>query len=784
MAELEKMRGYVPDVRVHVSHYGYHPEHEKKVICAADLSAAHEFELVDAALEQTVFRGPLEVVKDDFGTWRIGDFSAWNREGEYYVRIGGERSFGTFRIRANLWDEYQKMIALHYFGIRRIGEDNVIGNGGALHGVRWDDARLPNGEGWRYVGKSFADGNDRRLYPSVSLIVAQYCLLKRTQPFWDSGDWIYEQVRWGLDGALSFLDKDGILRKMLWAFPDEDTDGIFYSGDEKLWGDAFDQTANCNEYSLENREVVYASLLLGPAEAALLYYDKDPDFFERVKHLCIRGFANIERLFSARPEDGVKRKDEAVNPFAAKYSSSAWAWLCALLHQLTGEEFYMEKAVEAADTLIGLQQREWLGDGELRVRGWYRKHKDSAANPWGEKPEQEVMMTPWLYQSLFRLLELYPDHEKAGAWRESVRGYAEDYLLRSSAMNVFGYTPMKVGEDGLKRRRGTLSYQYFGEIGRMFHQVGNAAYLLSAAKLLGDDRLRQAGMRQIQWFAGINPLGIGCVYGLSGNIPGGQYHAETWGAAIPGGIPNGMTGDAQDFPEVRFWEYYTYASLNGLWFATAAGASKFGRELELWPAEVPEAPHDPESEGHARIVFPVRVKGGFSYRFHALAAPGKDLAWYVNGVEGGSAETGTIDSGGTYRAPFVTECARVTIGTALRGAPGTYAETPVLIMPAPPKVEGLRCLKRGHEVILTWNAVTANCSGYTIWRRLPVTEREAGTIFERVWAVDRDVTWFAYRLNAPHGTQFMVQAYHRSESMIYGYGPPSDIAELDEHTNA
>lgn len=68
----------------------------------------------------------------------------------------------------------------------------------------WDGARTMDGA-FRYIGKSFCDGNDTRRYANISLIVAQYCLLKETKPFWDKSDWIYEQVRWGLDGVLTFL---------------------------------------------------------------------------------------------------------------------------------------------------------------------------------------------------------------------------------------------------------------------------------------------------------------------------------------------------------------------------------------------------------------------------------------------------------------------------------------------------------------------------------------------------------------------------------------------------
>lgn len=775
---ISLMDGFVKDLKVHVSHFGYHPEHPKRVICTG-LEEETDFQIVDALAETVVWIGKLAATLDDFGKLLVGDFTRFSTPGSYYVRVGKDRSFGTFRIQSNLWDDYQRMIALHHFGIRRIGEDNVVGNMGDFHGVRWNDAMLSNGEGWRYIGASFADGDDRRIYPSVSLIVAQYCALGRTRPFWDSGDWIYSQVRWGLDGALSFLDKDGILRKALHAFPDADMDGQFYTGNEKRLGDAFDQTVTCNEYGLENREVVLASLLLGPAEAVFNYYDRDPVFFARVKQLCEIGYEKIEKMFKPFGESGFKLKGEDFRPFAGKFTSAAWTWLSALMHRITGQTRYLDQAIAYADVLMELQQNQPLGDENVQVSGWYRKQSATPSNPWGEKPEQEVMITPWIFQCLFKLLEFYPDHDRAPAWKKSIAAYAGNYLLASSRLNAFGHTPMKVGTEGLKRNRGTLSYQYFASVGRMFHQIGNAAYLIQAGKLSGDQNLSDAGWQQIQWYAGANPLGIGCIYGLSDNIPGAQYHGETFGRCVVGGTKNGMTGDANDQPEVRFWEYYTYGNLNCLWFATAIGSQTFSSELELWPKATREASHEPTSVGHPRYEFPVRLKGGFTYRFAAIQSTAGRVRWYVNAIEGGSTDVGLISPDGAYAAPFVTELQTVTIRVERENDPSTYDETLIALMPAPTKVANVTCRRTDNGVLLSWNPLPENCSGYTLWRRLPASSAEIGTIFERAWAVGPDVTETLYQLNAPAGTEFVIKAYHRSSDMIYGYGAASDPVTLN-----
>jgi hypothetical protein len=786
--QLRLHDGFVSGLRVHVSHYGYHPEHPKEVFCLGLPDAAH-FEVCRADNGDVCFSGALQRhPDDDFGDVRVGDFSTLRVAGRYFVRVGTERSFGTFTIAAGLWDDYQRLIALHYFGVHRIGEDNIVGNGGDFQGVRWDDAQYPGGVGWRYIGRGWADGDDLRIYPSMSLVVAQYCRLRDTQPFWDKGDWIYQQVRWGLDGALSFLDHDGILRWMLRAFPDRATDGRFYSGNQKFLCDAFDCHGTSNEYSLANREVVFASLLIGPAEAALAFRERDPAFFDRVVHLCEIGVTAIARLSSLRKEGGVVLPGEDDNPFAGKYSSAAAAWLSAVLHRLTGNERYATAAAGYADELLACQQRESLGDGRAKLSGWFRRTAAAPANPWGEKPEQEVMITPWIYQGLFRLLELLPGHPRASAWREAIRAYAADYLAAGARLNVFGYTPMKVGTAGLKRTRGTLAYQYFAGIGRQFHQIGNAAFLLQAGQLLGDRALVDAGWRQIQWFAGANPLGFGCIYGLSANIAGGQYLPETWGRACPGGTVNGLNGDEHDRPAPRFWEYYTYANLNALWFATVAGSRRFAAPLELWPKEIAEAPHDPAKPGHPLLRFPVRFKGGCAYPLTAAQATPCPLRWLVDGRPGGDDTVGRVDNAGVFTAPFVTAVRRVILRVECADDPAIADETAAEILPVPRAVPGLRAERHEGGVRLRWTPLVENCSGYTVWQRLPVIRakddsaaahyalpgpEQAGTIFQRIWAVDAPRTECTLPIPAAAGTEFMVRAYHRSATAIYGYGPES-----------
>lgn len=760
-AEKPAWRDAATDVRVWVSQFGYNPEHPKTVTCP---SQADRFEVRRAADDEVVFTGELRKVAGDFGTFWQGDFTAFRETGDFYVRIGGERSFGSFRIAPHRWDDLQKGIAWHYFGVRRMGEDNVMGYLGDFRFVNWEHGLIerPSGPIYKYIGRAWADGDDGRVYPSASLVVAQYCALKDTAPFWDRGDWIYSQVRWGLDGALSFLEKDGSVRYLLhfWDHQWASFDNRFYTGDEKRLVDCFDSEASIGEYNRANPEVIASSLLIGPAYAVCLYRERDPVFFARVQALVQRGYDQIERDYRPHPQ---------------KYSLGSWIWLNVLMARMTGEERYLKRAVAEADRLLALQQTTPVPLGGGTVRGWFRRDTYGTQNPGGEKPEQEVMITPWIYQGLFQLIAALPEHERAPRWREAVRSYAHDYLMTVAQRNPFGYTPMKIETLGLTRREPAeagLAYQYFGKIGRQFHQIGNAAFLLQAGRLLEDQSCVDAAWRQFFWFSGHNPGGYGLIRGFANNVNSGQYYPESTGLAFPGGTVNGAVGDAGDNPDFdKYNEYYTYANVSLLWFATVAGAQQFSGPVELWPKEIQESPHTAYPDTHPRASFPVRMKGGFAYRFTAVVRddPQQGVDWAVSGIRGGDATVGTISPDGTYTAPVVREERSVVITASSHLNPAQRDETRVSLLPAPGAVPSLRVEREEGKARLTWTPAEGSPTGYTIWKRLPVSDERAGTIFEMVGAVGPEERAYVYPNDRikhyedqllPEGTEFVVKAYH------------------------
>ena len=798
-------------VRIWYSQYGYAPEHPKVVTTALDVE---RFTIHRASDDQVVFSGDLRPLGQG---WRQGDFSALRTPGTYRLRIGGETGPGTFVIAEQRWDDLLKASAWYYFGLRRIGEDNVMGNLGDDRLVNWEHARIIGDDGesrYKYIGSAWGDGGDGRTYASCSLVVAQYCALQDTHPTWDRGDWIYRQVRWGLDGALSFLEKDGTLRWILNSKDHQQVtyDNRFFSGDEKrmvAWNDVHGAT---DEYNDDNPEVIAASLLIGPASAVALFRERDPAFFARVEALVRLGYQRFgERFGSSSPGSSAI--------FPTKYSLGAWVWLNVAMARMTGEQAFLATAAEGADRLLSLQQVEWAGDGQVRARGWFHRDPSTTANPQGEKPEQEVMITPWIYQGLFQLIAAAPDHPHAAAWRAAIASYARDYLLALARQDAFGFTPMKVevldpqAGKRLRQQRGNLTWSCFStRTGRQFHQLGNAAFLVQAGRLLKDQELIDAGWRQLFWFSGHNPAGVASINGFGNNVCSGQHFPDSLGRCFPGGTVNGALGKSDDQP--NFWafnEYYTYGNLNVLWFATVACGGHFSDTLALWPQEIREAPHSADPDHHPRAAFPLRLKGGFSYPFTGLVPGAEDqsLTWLVDGIPGGDPRVGTMSPAGVYQAPIVDQPRQVRI--TVRAGAGLQAETAATVMPVAGAVPALRLSVVEGHVALNWDQAPGPVAGYTIWKRLPIGEHTVGTIFEMVGAVGPERTTTTYpdpRIRhyqddlLPAGCEFLVRAWSErrdptftfppdrgwrpgwlqvretNPNAIYGFGPPSPVAVL------
>jgi hypothetical protein len=155
---------------------------------------------------------------------------------------------------------------------------------------------------------------------------------------------------------------------------------------------------------------------------------------------------------------------------------------------------------------------------------------------------------------LIEMSSLWPDHEDAGKWKNTLRQFVDGYLIPACSSNPFLIIPLGIfGQEGPVWFCGT------------FHGTNTiygytAALALELARLLDEPRLREIAYGNLQWLAGLNG-GItrenlkACVI-FSTDVPGhvalpasmmcgiGNRWAGTW-FATRGVICNGFSTGKQ-----------------------------------------------------------------------------------------------------------------------------------------------------------------------------------------------------------------------------------------------
>lgn len=123
--------------------------------------------------------------------------------------------------------------------------------------------------------------------------------------------------------------------------------------------------------------------------------------------------------------------------------------------------------------------------------------------------------------------------------------------------SAYGFMPFGIyrGAPTPERYRplsGEFTYRFFMPVRKQFWWQGLNAHLASHALLLGtaarefnEPGWRDLAYRQLEWTFGANPFGATLASGIGVRNP---YPHSRYVGVIPGGIVNGICGDADDEP--------------------------------------------------------------------------------------------------------------------------------------------------------------------------------------------------------------------------------------------
>ncbi len=542
-----------PSSDILTNHVGYLPGAAKFCLMQGDQNM--DFKIINAESGKKVYNGSLVLRKGTFGNYLEGNFSDLTQEGAYYITVKDKKS-AIFRIDSNIYEDAIKK-CVTYFSIQRCGPSET-GYAAPCHTD--DGRRLDTGPGWpmephRDVSGGWHDAGDFRKWVAFTLygMIGLSKVAEILQPEWGEQQ-ILDELRWGNRYFLNMQNDSGYVMNYCGG-----DDGMYLSDNQA--GTADDRPIHTEPASFVHNSIdrtAQYNFIIAQSLTARIFKSPDPDYSKTCLDAAIRCMEWCDRNFYA---------NTALEMGAALQA-------CTELYKSSGNRDFIEKAISFADRLLELQIKEPI-DNIYQVKGFF---KSSSIE---EEPSRHGWHGPQHIIGLCELYNILPTHEKAGIWKEAVRLYSEDYVLKLSGLNNFDLASV-----GLFRTSDSAGNQKIGDYSTRYLTVtdnnawggginANAAStgigLLYAAKILNNEKLKVVAQRQLDWIIGSNPLNMSTAEEIGHNQPI-RFINRTLNIPplIPGAVMNGIGGTIDDQAHMKpgSWqncEYWTPPTVHTMW---------------------------------------------------------------------------------------------------------------------------------------------------------------------------------------------------------------------------
>jgi hypothetical protein len=498
-------------------------------ICAQESNTAVPYNIVQSDTGRIVWRGTMNVVSGDFGTFAVGDFSDFADEGTFQITAASTSS-RPFNVIADVYLDYIRN-SINYFSIQRCG-NSTTGFNAPCHlddGRRLDNGVHQNVAGGWHDACDLRKWVDSTIYGMVGLGRVLDYVSENTS---DRGT-ILEEMRWGNLYFRNMQEPAGYLMDYCGG-----DDGNYFTDNQP--GTKDDRPIHTEPSGLP------AQFHFIAAQAALVRYLADPD--AAYAHGCLDAAERcLNWLLTSRA------------PTAAA-TLGAGVMACTQLFSTTQDAHFGDVAVSYADRLIALLEQS------ASVRGYF--HSDSnVAEPYRDAENGNLPLL-----ALCDLLETFPDHAGVSHWRKAMELHC-NFLLSMSGRSGLGIVPYGLyasGDPGGNRRIENLWYRWFMDlpgdaepdnwwVGINANLASSGVGLSRAATLLDNADYASLAQRQLDWILGVNPFNASTVIGAGFNQPT-LYRASAFKPNTPlidGAVMNGIGGTALDQPDIADGSYHT-----------------------------------------------------------------------------------------------------------------------------------------------------------------------------------------------------------------------------------
>ncbi len=575
----EVVSGWQPAAnRIIFSTTGYGPDSRKTAIVNVD---KHDgtFQLIDYTTSQVAYEGKVTPAKTGIGSFETIDFTHFNRQGQYQIRVGGVTT-RPFYINRNIWDDSAWRVCNFMF-VERCGYPVPEKHGAChtdLNGEHNGMIFTVNG-GWHDA----ADMSQQTLQTGeIAYNMLEMALNAKAKGNTDLYLRLLEEAQWGLDYIMKTRFGDGY-RVQTWG--------------TNLWTDGFIGTvddAGRRQVRVHNRAFenfffagieAYASMAIerdGMLKANLCKIAKE-DFAFATKRFDELGFAELL--------SGGGGGDHAAMAPQSQYMANI-SWAASMLYKLTGEQYYADKAAEAIRLTLQCQRTEPLKDKNKTSGFFYRDLSRKSIVHYNHQSRDHYYM-----MALTLLCETQPQHKDYPQWANAIKLYGNYLKNIMQYVQPYGMVPSGVYHiDEVKdsanfyiaqvgiRRGADADYRqqlangvkldnehYLKIFPVWFSFRGNAAVHLATGKnaalcgkFLNDPELMHIAEEQLMWIVGKNPFGQSLIWGEGSNYA--QQYTALPGETV-GEIPVGMQSRFNE--DTPYWPQFNTATYKEVWGSSA-----------------------------------------------------------------------------------------------------------------------------------------------------------------------------------------------------------------------
>lgn len=570
VAESELEKGWIPAAnKVAFSTTGYFDKGKKTAV--VKLCNADKFSLLEEQTGEVCYTAPVKEVENFGQKFGVLDFSDFEKQGRYSIKIG-EIQTESFAIGTHILKDAAWRVTNFLF-CERCGYPVPRRHGICHHDItaKHHGVSMPYNGGWHDAGDL-----SQQTAQSAEVVHALFETAQRVkadQPLYLR---LMEEAEWGLEFLLKTRFGDGY--RATSAPATRWTNG--------LTGDMDDIPARVHNHSFEN------FLMAGvQAYSAYALRERDSDLAFKCMKAAKEDFSYaLNRFFEVGMELPIAYEHTYNSSLSQYYATISWS--ASNLYLTTQEECYGATAREYAKKMLLCQE---TGESNTPLSGFfYRDETKKAIVHFNHQSREQVYM-----QALVLLCETQAEHPDKAKWENAMRLHGQYLKTLMQYTAPYGMLPAGIHaksevDDAETFRLLHLMVNFETERQNYVEQLasgipldeehcvrcfpiwfsfrGNAAVMLASGKsaaLLGnyfnDSELIEIAREQLYWMLGKNPFSQSLMYGEGSNFAS-QYagHAGEMVGELPVGIE---TAGNEDAP---YWPQNTNATYKEVW-TTSAG---------------------------------------------------------------------------------------------------------------------------------------------------------------------------------------------------------------------